>query len=1465
MVKAALTVAASLAALACASSSVVAVAAGESASPAAPRVVQTQSSPAPFGVATAGRERSAASKFQDVIVAGGLDGRVYAINAWTGDTLWTFDSGGPMVDSSSCFAPSRHQQQQRYDGTDNDGAQTNAGRATATLSGEDDPTETADERSVIEKRPQSSAVAAASTAMLAELVPSYDGRLYHLSKAKIQELEMTMLDIINANGPVRLEDTGPDGENLSDIILFGEKTTEIFALDAANGLIQPYYPVSAPSPAVLAATVLFGRAEFTTRAVHARNASSTRCFKIAEYFLQFADQPRCSKGEEEDAYLSPEILVLPKDPDASEDDEGSTIAAYDPWTNKQLWELEIPHFDVLAVYGVSATRGATFFQWSVDGPSSRAAVKRRDLALGAETARDASADASVAAQQQLPVKAEPSGHHHHHQQQQTPDNKSARSKHVARVVSRDWVSMEAQFRLRLLGENYYLESSGDDGSSDVASTAASSTSFGDRHMDELFPERLPRGRKRRVFWEPIENDGKRGVFITYYHVGAMMVGVAVGCLLIAWGCYVKGLSASIAHNAIKSMDANQFFMTHIHQLTIERPGEENITISSVIGRPMLMAALEDARGLPLLENGEESSRRASGVEVEIDPVTEAEMMKRFAQVAAIKAASALTGSTYSVAKTTLLELEYDASADDRVDDAPTESSALVVRSRGVSLAHTASSTRVLALTSSFDADASSLSDDVVFMGEERRVDASIVELDSSTGSTGSTGDNDTSDDSSDSEAKAVEALAASANDASSGEVSVESSDKSEQSSWSSDTGSCESSSEDGDDSTSSAFDASVQSSSASSISSSSSSKSDARVSVRKDSNASSSDSSHANEAEVLFPFVCQSRFANEFEEISAIGKGGFGQVILAENRLDGRKYAIKRVGLHLKNQTSKTLQKFLREVKILALLDHPNIVRYYQAWLEKVEDSVTGLFGAPSVDSSVTGGVPGRNYSMSNLLAPISEMEFSENQRSQMRFFSDDGGLDHGDDDDDGGFEWERDSTSTGAASDEQAWREEDLVQSNVQRRRPRRGVVAPNAPRKQQTASDEDDLSNDKCDHWLYIQMQYCAGRNLGDYLALPNRSMHLPKLLKIFVQIASALAHVHSCGLIHRDLKPANIFVADTDGDSIKLGDFGLSRYAANVNLNGPAAAAAPVDEHQQHQQQHHQHQQLTAAVSATATASLANGHHVYSSSVWSVSMSNVSENEVTAGVGTYLYASPEQVAGKKYNAKTDVYSLGMILFELCHERFTTTMERYIALRNARENTFPPEFRWNKQSPELMAMIAKLLSHDPAARPSADDVVKWGQELYELSLSQHAMAAMRSPLHASRAFGDMAMPSFDLMAAHHDAPSSAFSFHVEAKTEACGGESGSACGERRLPNHDLLKEICDVIARVGNDRVEIKKCGLQLQDGVQILEFVLDAPSTRSSALDSGDGSGERRYDGIVAAIEALPGVEQVRRLGA
>jgi serine/threonine protein kinase len=96
------------------------------------------------------------------------------------------------------------------------------------------------------------------------------------------------------------------------------------------------------------------------------------------------------------------------------------------------------------------------------------------------------------------------------------------------------------------------------------------------------------------------------------------------------------------------------------------------------------------------------------------------------------------------------------------------------------------------------------------------------------------------------------------------------------------------------------------------------------------------------------PLVRYSRYTSEFKEILALGRGGFGTVFRCRNVLDGREYAIKKIRIasplnsgDVTKHLSQKLHRVLREVKCLALLDHPNIVRYYTAWLE-VDNGVHG-------------------------------------------------------------------------------------------------------------------------------------------------------------------------------------------------------------------------------------------------------------------------------------------------------------------------------------------------------------------------------------------------------------------------------------------------------------------------------------------------------------------------------------------
>lgn len=144
----------------------------------------------------------------------------------------------------------------------------------------------------------------------------------------------------------------------------------------------------------------------------------------------------------------------------------------------------------------------------------------------------------------------------------------------------------------------------------------------------------------------------------------------------------------------------------------------------------------------------------------------------------------------------------------------------------------------------------------------------------------------------------------------------------------------------------------------------------------------------------------------------------------------------------------------------------------------------------------------------------------------------------------------------------------------------------------------------------------------------------------------------------LYFRDLKPSNIFFAN-DG-TLKIGDFGLAT-AAGYN----AAEEAEM-----------QDQTLT--------------------------FNSNSDEGHTEEVGTELYMSPEQVEKKPYNHKVDIYSLGLILFELLVP-FQTQMERIDTMSKLKKLVFPSEFI-NQPECEL---VKTMLEHSPGERPEASDIL--------------------------------------------------------------------------------------------------------------------------------------------------------------
>jgi eukaryotic-like serine/threonine-protein kinase len=178
-----------------------------------------------------------------------------------------------------------------------------------------------------------------------------------------------------------------------------------------------------------------------------------------------------------------------------------------------------------------------------------------------------------------------------------------------------------------------------------------------------------------------------------------------------------------------------------------------------------------------------------------------------------------------------------------------------------------------------------------------------------------------------------------------------------------------------------------------------------------------------------------------------------------------------------------------------------------------------------------------------------------------------------------------------------------------------------------------------------VYMAMELVAGELLRDRLRRES-PLRIPTAVDIATKIADVLVYLHEHHVIHRDLKPENIMLLPDGG--VKLMDFGI-------------------------------------AVDTT--------------------QGKITWGGLSQSIGTPDYMAPEQIKGHRGDARTDLYSLGCILYEMLTGRVPFPSDNIYAAMHAKSESLPPAPRTLRPeiSPQLEEIVLSLLERDPSNRPES------------------------------------------------------------------------------------------------------------------------------------------------------------------
>jgi eukaryotic-like serine/threonine-protein kinase len=236
---------------------------------------------------------------------------------------------------------------------------------------------------------------------------------------------------------------------------------------------------------------------------------------------------------------------------------------------------------------------------------------------------------------------------------------------------------------------------------------------------------------------------------------------------------------------------------------------------------------------------------------------------------------------------------------------------------------------------------------------------------------------------------------------------------------------------------------------------------------------------------------------------------------------------------------------------------------------------------------------------------------------------------------------------------------------------------------------------SVEEAEDLIFITMELVSGRSLRELLN-ECAPLALPRLLGFAAQIAEGLASAHDAGIVHRDLKPANVMI--TEADRVKILDFGVAKF-------------------------------FRAAATWDAEA-----------------MTTASDTYSGVTVGTVGYISPEQALGKTLDARTDLFALGVILYEMATGKSpfgggtpAAVFDHLLNRRPASPLTLNPALPTS-----LETLIDKALEKDPERRyRSANEFL---EDVRRVDSSNAGPVTVRLPTERRMPFSIVVLPFMDM-----------------------------------------------------------------------------------------------------------------------